>query len=474
MAELTYIDDYLIPDEDILSAIIGEEALSFEGEFIVSDEYTIKLDNIDKTYDINTLGSFFYQGAHIDGDLIRYNEDSGRITTNAKISNVSTDDLIAEVTLESPISAILEKNCQYTNATDKTPAEVIYEILTGENNGNIDESIIVYSGFQTGINVQAAASAYVNVTYADSASGDEVSGTTIGSVINELLRIGHGHLYQANGLMHYYQYEAYDGTIGNQIYDDDIISGSTKSYYARGNTFPEYHSYAVAYANSTSILYATGGVTASGGRFLVPDVDPDSAKADDFNILFRYNAGAIWSGSAATARFGKLLQIEEFTGMGYLDYIHVGDQVDLRFDSFNGEPCLVIEREPDEDSDTIKFKALFLNTPVQVVERDTTPPDTIQMISASAASGICTVQFSQSGASDHMYYKLYFQSGGNWKRETCNLGRSPIIINSTTLDGDGCISATLTQLKSGVDYSFKVTDVDTSYNESEFSNVVST
>lgn len=475
MAVLTYIDNYLIPDDDIISASVGDEALSFEGEFTVSDEYTVKLDNIDKTiYDPNTAGSFFYQGAHIDDDFVRYDEDSGRVIVNAKVKNVTSDDTTIELTLESPIAAILEKNCQYTNATNKTPAQVIYELLTGDDNGAIDTDLIIYSGFQNGISIQAAASAYVNVTYADSASGDEASGTTIGTVINELLRIGHGHLYQANGLIRYYQYEEYDGAIGNQIYEDDLVSGSFKSYYARGNTFPEYYSYAVAYANGSSILYATGGVTASGGRFMVPDSDPDSTTADDFNILFRNNAGAAWSGSTAVSRFGKLLQVGEFTGMGYLDYIHVGDQVDLRFDSFNGEPCLVIEREPDEDSDTIKFKFLFLNTPVKIVERDVTPPDTIEMVSASGASGICNVQFSKSGATDHLYYKLYFHSGGNWTRETCNLGRSPVIINSTTLDGDGCIAATLTQLKIGATYYFKVTDVDSSYNESGDSNIIST
>ena len=128
--------------------------------------------------------------------------------------------------------------------------------------------------------------------------GTDANGTTIGTVINELLRIGHGHLYQANGLIYYYQYEAYDGAIGNQIYEDDIVSGSCKSYFARGNTFPEYYAYAVAYANSTAILYATGGVTASGARFMVPDTDPDSAAAADYNILFRNATGA--PGASAT------------------------------------------------------------------------------------------------------------------------------------------------------------------------------
>jgi hypothetical protein len=472
----TYIAEYEIPENDILSAITSDEALSFEGEFTVKDEYTIKLDNVDKSaYDTSTPGSFFYQGEHIGDALTRFNEMTGRTTVNAIITNLTTDDSTLEITIESPLSKILEKNCQYMNTTDKTPARIIYELLTGEDNGDLDTASIVYAGFQNGIAIQAAASAYVNVTYADSASGDEASGATIGTVINELLRIGHGHLYQADGLIYYYQYEPYDGSIGNQIYADDVVTGTFKTYFSNGATFPEYHSYAVAYANSTAILYATGGSSASGtGRFMVPDTDPDSTTAEDFNILYRNSAGAAWSGSTAISRFGKLLQICEFKTFGNLDFIHVGDQVDLRFDYFYGEPCLVIEREIDEDSDTIRFKCLFLNTPVEIIDRDTTAPDTLEMDSATFASGVCTAKFTKSDATDHLYYRLYFTSGGNWKRETCNLGKSPVIINSSTLSGDGFIYAELLQLNSNATYRFKVTDVDSSYNESEFSNTIST
>jgi hypothetical protein len=470
----TYIAEYEIPEADILSAVTSDEALSFEGEFTVNDEYTIKIDNVDKTaYDISTPDSFFYQGEHIGDDLVRYDDETGRTIVNAVITNLTADDSTLEITVESPLSQILEKNCQYTNATNKTPAQIIYELLTDEDNGNLDAGAMVYAGFQNGIAIQAAASAYVNVAYADSASGDEASGTTIGTVINELLRISHGHLYQVDGLIYYYQYEPYDGSIGNQVYADDIVAGSFKTYFSNGATFPEYHSYAVAYANSTAILYATGGSSASGtGRFMVPDTDPDSTTAEDFNILYRNATGAAWSGSTAISRFGKLLQICEFKAFGDLDFIHVGDQVDLRFDYFYGEPCLVIEREVEEDSDTIRFKCLFLNTPVEIVDRDTTAPDTIEMDSATFASGACTVKFTKSDATDHLYYRLYFTSGGNWKRETCNLGKSPVIINSSTLSSDGFIYAELLQLNSDATYRFKVTDVDSSLNESDYSNVV--
>jgi hypothetical protein len=474
MAIETYIDNYPVPTDDIISSIKGDESMGFNGDFTISDEYELQLDNIDRTkYDPNIAGSLFYHGANIESVITQFDTEKNRNILDAIIDNVTSDDSVVTLNLKSRLAGIIDKNCQYSNSSDKTPAQVIYELLTGAANGNIDPAYIVYAGFQTAIALQTAHSLFVDVSIIDAGDDSSTSTMTIGSAINALLKLSHCHLFTAKNLIFLYQWQPYAGAIGNRILDIDLVSGSYKQSFSQGDPYPIYKSYSVAYDSGGSTLFAKGGDTTTGKKFCIPDQSPDSTDSTDLRILIRNATGATWSGAMAMDRFGSLIQLGEFKVFIDLDYIHVGDQVDLCFDEFSNEPCLVYDREVDDENGTISLKVIFLNTPYERFSRDVIAPDAPELISAELIEGGIILKWNRDDSSDHLGYKIYFTSTpGMWNQEICNLGQSPFDCKAITLSGDGYIYQILTQLNPWTQYYFKVTAYDSSFNESDFSNTV--
>lgn len=466
-----YINNTLIDEDNILKYPQGYEAISAEDFQTIPDVETIELDNTDKTnYDDRYVGSLFYAGANIGSEMELYDTDKGRTTFKSRIRDLRATDSDNKLLVEasSYIADLSNKDCTYSNSSDKTPAQCIYEILT--NVAGIPVTNIVYSGFQKAINVHAANSLYVDITY------DSDNTTDCMTVVNELQRIGHCRIKPIQNVIYMIMLTPYDGEIGNQI--TDILPKSYTQYYSIDNPIKIRNSYRVCYNNSGSVAQVTGtdatSIAEYGERlFLVPDEDVDDSATANFNILIRNSTGATWCGEQALTRLKYLMKICEFkTDMSY-DYIHAGDQADLRFDTFYGEPTLVLEREPDTNTDTIKWKCLFLNLPEERVVRDTTPPDTLPLLYATGVTGGVTLEWSKSDAVDHLGYKIYFTSTpGEWKSELCNYGQSPIDNKSTTLNANGLIELSILQLNPGTTYYFRVTDIDTSLNESDPSNVL--
>jgi hypothetical protein len=471
MALLVYIDDILIPDEDIIQYPSMDESLSFEGLFSISDETTLKLDNIDQSlYDPRYSGSLFEAYVHIGDRLYVYNNIKGINIIDGILDNIKPNDKEIELTVLSLLASVIDKTCQFSSTSNKTPAQLIYEILTDPDNGNIDASFFDYSGFQDAINIQDANSLYCNIILIDD-SDDTSNSKTIGTAINELSRICSGNVYTREGKICFYQYQDYSGKPGFRITADDVIAGSYTEYLNRGTDFPVYESYSIAYDSSGTIKYKKSS-NVTDNRFLVPDEDPSSDSTSDITIICKNSTGAEWSGELAVSRFEKLLLICEFKLFGDFDFLHVGDQVDLCFDGYSGEPVLIYERESDVDADIISFKCFFLNYPVEKYSRDKTPPDQIDLLEVSGIDGTLQVQFTQSGAADLLGYKLYFTTNpGSWKQDVCNYGQSPIDIKNPTPEDDGTIIKSISQLSPGAKYYVKVTAYDAVLNESEDSPI---
>jgi hypothetical protein len=470
MSRILRIDNTEIEDTYVVEYTFALEGINFDNSFTTMDEISVSLDNIDPDiFDPRYTGSIFYGTAIIGLSIDLFDDEINRYLFSGKIKNFTIDESSNQINIDaiSNLAEVLGKDCTYSNSTNKTIAECIYEILLTSDLITADD--IVYAGFQKAINIHAANSAYVNIVY------DEESTQEIGTVISELCRLGHCYLYSYQNLIYLWMYEAYAGQIGVSLANKDIIAGSYKEYFA-SDDLPIKNSYSIAYISSgTTVSYVTGTDAASiatygANKFSVPDEDTDETSSSSFNIIFRNLIGATWSGALALSRFKNPLKFCEIDIYENMDYIHVGSQVDLHITPFYGEPCLVVEREFQLQEKTIKLKCLFLNTPTEVYTRDTTPPDPVTLVySNPITNNSIKLEWTESTASDHFMYNVYFTATpGEWYSEYCNLGQSPIICKNTTLNSNGLIELTLSQLDPGLSYYFRITDVDTSFNESDW------
>jgi hypothetical protein len=269
-------------------------------------------------------------------------------------------------------------------------------------------------------------------------------------------------------------FDEYAGDVGPQI--KNILPKTYQQYYSIENPIKMFNSVRIAYNNGGSIAYLedenASSIAEYGKKiFMIPDDNLEDDSTANYNILITSLTGATWVKNKILSRFAYLMKICEFKTTLEYDYIHAGDQADLRFDTYMGEPTLVLSREPETNSGQIKFKCLFLNLPYERHERDAIPPDKISLYTVIPISGGAILKFSKSDAVDHLGYQIYFTtSPGEWYAETCNIGQSPVDCKETAVTLDGYIYIIITQI-ADTTYYFKVTDYDNSYNESLFSNV---
>lgn len=482
MSRTIYINNTALTSSDVIEWPKQSEVMAFEGSNIIPEDIEFTLNNYDHDYDDRYAASIFY-GTSGYGLIVQlWDDDAGRFIFEGKIVQITVDDGSGETRVEaaSYLADLSDTSCQYTNYTgvaftQKTPAAAIYEILTNE--AGIPAASIIYSGFQRAINIQTASSVFVEVLSEDAAG--ETNNNSCADIINELLRVSHCNLYTQNNMVCLKQWETYAGAIGVPVYSHNLPGGEYQHYYATDGDIPIFNSYVVYYDSSGTATKLTGqdatSVTAYGERrFLVPDADMDSTTSTDYRVLMANATGGAWVGTTAIARYKDMRRMCEFTTDDSLEYSHVGDQLDLRFDPFVGEPVMVVERNYDNDAGRIEWKCLFLNSPTEVVERDTTAPDTVYVVNAEQIDFGIRVTWNKSAAADHAGYKVYFSSvPGMWRTEICNKGTSPIDNKSTDTSENGCIHQDLLYLTPNVTYYFKVTDYDSSFNESDDSNTVS-
>ncbi len=469
MSKQLFIDDILIPNEDVIKWPISRETIVFDGGTALRDDSEIILDNVDRSqYDPRYLGSTFFQGSRIGSELRIFESSINRNIYRGKIVDVACDDSSElSITTISNLSDILERACAYT-ATAEPVATAIYNLLI---EAGLTEDEILREGFTYAASVHAANSVLVDIKVEN--SDDSSDQKEYGAIINELLRIGNCYITQKNNIVTLWIDEGYNGEIRYEINDINL-----ESYKENWDKEQVLNSYRVAYINGATIAY-TPIVTDNDSyevwgdkQFNVPDQQRDSDDTDT-TVLLTNITGATWCGATKIASFKDILKYCEFDLDEDYEFLHTGDICSLRFDLYYGEPIRIIEREYDQDKGTIHLKCLFLD-PTNSLNRDVTPPDSVYLSFATAIEGGITIGWSLSSAVDHLGYKIYFTTTpGMWKQETCNLGVSPIDNKSTTISSDGLIEFTLTQLTEGATYYFRVTAYDTSNNESVASNVLS-
>lgn len=451
------IDDTLITTE-----LTREEQIEYDNGKIITPEVVFELDRSYSTI----FSSFWYKWR-----VTVFDTDLNKYLWDGRLINIEYSD--SKPVLKLTTVHYLDDTRQVCNLTvsGETPAEIVYQLLTNTTYGAaIPTDYIIYAGFQKAIAIQTAASVAMTITY------DSDSETEIKSIIEEICRIASCRLYVRGLYIYFEQLQVYAGSTGYQIKEHEAIVNSLEYEFTDEDILNKYY---VAYNSSGTIAYASGSDTtsiATYGRkvFGVPEGtdletgDPD----DDCNILLDSSAAATWCGNLAIALNKNLKQRGSLKVRPSMDYIGLGDQVDLYLREFINEPVKVTQRKFNYKDGTIGLEFDFLNIPVEIVSRDVTAPAAPFVFSAFPVTGGIVVFFTQNQEADYIGNKLYFTSSGDYHGEYCSRGLSPVDFKTTELH-DGLLFAEIHRLTTGMTYSVYITAYDSDRNESEPSNVVS-
>jgi hypothetical protein len=471
--DFTYeINDIDIPPADIKKHPAALDIIAFNNRELLPGGLDLILDNTDpSTYDDRYAGSLFFSIDWYGDEVTIYDNDLNIYVYKGLVRSLEIVDSNRTMIVKTAnYIQNLKSICDYVNTgTDKTPAETVKEILLDSDMGNIPSSIIDERSFQKAINIQSAAGVYIYVDY------DIEDNKKCLDVINEILRMSQMSLFDYNGRIYLYQWQAWNGIIGERIAGNHLIEKSYKHYFDEKNIV---NYYKIAYQSGASIAWSTGSDSTSIGRygrrgFLVPNEQIDSTTATDFKIRFKNATGAVWAGGLALSRYQTIKKYFDITIGDEMRFLELNEQIDLDFDVFVREPSRIVEMRYDKSKSTIKIKGLFLNVPNQYYSRDDDPPAAPELISIFSGGSSLTIKWTVNQEPDILGYKVYFTSSpGEWQSEYCNRGISPVDIKNPTVDGDGYNTLTIYELNPGTIYYVKVKAYDTSFNLSRDSNVI--
>lgn len=472
MIYLVKIDGVSIPLQHVMSVSTSEISLNFAGDKLISSKTTIDLSNHNYSYDDRQgTGGLFEAITWYNSIVTVYNNETSELIWEGRLKKVELDDgkLITRLTVNDYIQDLVDTVC-VINALNVTVAEVIWQILTDADLLNIPESRLIKSGFEIGISQQQ--NSKINIAYTAQDNQKCIA------VLEELCKsYSNSHLFQRDNKIGYWVWTQYTGILGTPIYDGDILPGS---YNQSSDDSKICNEYSIAWNNTSVVEYATGSDAASktaygsGKLFSVPGDKVESTAPASFKILFVTSAGAAEIGASILARYKNIKKTCTFQAGYHLNYIFLGDVLDLRFSPFTREPVRVVSMKPARDKRQIEFTCEYVNSP-QVVTLDLTAPDPVQMFEALYFEGAVFLKWSHSTATDLMNYKLYFSTSEGYWGDEFNAGKfSPITIPVSSISFiDGDCFYIFDPVDAEKTYYFRVSAVDSSYNESGRSNVVS-
>jgi hypothetical protein len=471
MIYLVKIDGVSIPLQHVMSVSTSEISINFAGDKLISSKTTIDLSNHNYSYDDRQgTGGLFESITWYNSIVTVYNNETSELIWEGRLKKVELDDgkLITKLTVNDYIQDLVDTVC-VINMLNVTVAEIIWQILTDADYLNIPETRLILSGFEIGISQQQ--NRKTNIAYTAQDNQKCIA------VLEEICRLSNSHLFQRDNKIGYWVWSQYTGILGTPIYDADILPGS---YNQNSDDSKICNEYSIGWNNTTVVAYATGSNAASksaygsGKLFAVPSDTVDSTAPASFKILYVTSAGAAEVGADILARFKDIKKTCTFQAGYHLDYVSLGDILDLRFSPFTREPVRVISMKPARDKRQIEFTCEFVNSP-QVVALDLTAPDPVQMFEALYFEGSIFLKWSNSTANDLMNYKLYFStSEGYWGNEFSRGRFSPVTIPVSSLSyiDEDCFYI-FTPVDAEKTYYFRVSATDDSYNESGKSNTVS-
>jgi len=473
-----YIDDYLIPDSDIIKIeTVSQERLSFSFSNIISAKMSIDLNNIDRTkYDEEIQGSLLFNN-WFDRNIRLYDTQYKITTWNGRIKNLKRDDKKKTLAIETSnfIKEIVDTNCIHSSGvlSDKTPSEIIYELLSLVV--GIPEYAINKESFDIAHAIQAANSGYILIQY------DTASNIKCSSVISEILKITSSFLYTKNNIIYYKPFVLYNGEANLEITESEIVSNALSTGYNTDNIFNDYY---IAYLDSESNvnflipqtlpehiglsrqMYGTK-------QFIVPDKDQKSTSLNDYRILFKSIDSAQYFGDLIIERsFNKKKEIQFNISKKLIDKVYLNTHIDVSYMNWIREPLRVVERKIQKN--TIEIKAEMLNYPYEYVQRHTIPPEAVEIVNVFSVEDTLVLKFTQTNISADLIdeYMIYFSENiYEWDKHFCNQGISPLTLRNYDIV-DGYILATFTGFNINKDYYFKVKVKDLYRNVSKDSNIV--
>jgi hypothetical protein len=464
MALVITIDSNTIPDGDIKSYPVARNVAEFNNNLIAS-EMDIVLDNTDGSYSDTNVLSIFYGVNWVDKEVTVYDDKLELYTWKGRIKNLVQDDGNKTLTVKTAnyVRDLVDITCVYSGSAI-TPAAAVYNILTTLI--GVPVSYIQYDGFQDAIARQTAGSGTIVITF----TADDNKSCM--SVIQELLRMSHCVLYSVNNILHLWQWRAWDGVLGTRIGDHELIPGTFKSEY----DFMQYNAYSIYWNNggTATLRSVTKAGTDGEKKFVVPDENVESTTAANYRILLAAQAGADYYGVMAYTRYANPTKKCSFTLDDSMRELAPNEQVDITSGDFVGEPVRLTSVVYDPNNRTVACEGIFLNLPVNVVSRDETPPEAPGIIEVLPLHNGIFVKWTANTETDLLGYRLYLSAGspGSWNGLMTNLGPSPIDVRNPSLSVDGYCYKEIYELVAGATYYVKATAYDTSFNESEDSNIM--
>lgn len=366
------INNITIPQADIISLSNVSESLDHVGDSIAGAQATIVLDNVGGAYDERVPGSLFYNTDWYNSEVEIYDTDIKLTIFVGRIKKYQIDDNSRRVTI-TVNDVIVDMNdivC-VCSLSLKTPAEVIYTILTDPNGLNLSPERIVKGSFDAAIAYQSGLGITIEVNYL---AKDNIK---VFDAIRTICQYTGASLYVRDNRIVYYQRKHYSGELGRNLYDSDIIVGSVKH---ESGELPIYNAYEITYKSGSGVATVSGVNYLSKVRyvvqntFVVPQSGRNSTNASDYKVLFSTQAAAQAAGELILSLYAyRRTKIEFAVDIEYAD-IMLGDIVIAQFKPYVNEPIIVTEINKAPERHTMTVKGELVNY-YRTIVLDTTPPN---------------------------------------------------------------------------------------------------